>query len=66
MYTRKLMGSEISHKEFNEDDFKAFQKAYDGEISYIKTLFAQGSSIFSDENKSFCNFDLSKLIFSIA
>ena len=43
------MGSEISHKEFNEDDFKAFQKAYDGEISYIKTLFAQGSSIFSDK-----------------
>ena len=42
------MGSEISHREFTEKDFMAFQKALDAEFEYVKTLFEIGCKVFSD------------------
>ena len=43
------MGSEISHREFTEEDFIAFKKALYAEHEYIKTLFDKGSEFFSDK-----------------
>ena len=43
------MGSEISHREFTEKDFMAFQKALDAEFEYVKTLFEIGCKVFSNE-----------------
>ncbi len=43
------MGSEISNREFTEEDFVAFKKAWLRELEYIKALFAKGSKIFSDK-----------------
>lgn len=42
------MGSEISHKEFTQKDFIAFEKALDAEFEYVKTLFDQGNKVFSN------------------
>ncbi len=42
------MGSEISHREFTEKDFIAFQKALDAEFAYVKTLFDKGCEVFSN------------------
>ena len=43
------MGSEISHREFTEEDFIAFKKALFNEIEYVKALFNKGSEFFSDK-----------------
>ena len=43
------MGSEISHREFTEEDFIAFRKALYEEHAYIKSLFEKGSEVFSDK-----------------
>ena len=43
------MGSEISHREFTEEDFIAFKEALYKEHDYIKSLFDTGSEIFSDK-----------------
>lgn len=43
------MGSEINNRDFSQDDFENFSKAYKREIAYIKELFHQGGAIFSDE-----------------
>ena len=43
------MGSEISRREFTEEDFTAFRKALDLEHAYVKTLFEKGAGIFSDK-----------------
>jgi hypothetical protein len=43
------MGSEVSDREFTEQDFKAFQKALLNENAYLKTLFEKGSDLFSNE-----------------
>jgi len=43
------MGSEISHREFTEEDFIAFKKALYVEHAYIKSLFDKGSELFSDK-----------------
>ena len=43
------MGSEISNRVFTKEDFTAFKKACLREHEYIKTLFSQGSEIFSDK-----------------
>ncbi len=43
------MGSEISHREFTEEDFIAFKKALFAEIEYVKVLFDRGSEFFSDK-----------------
>jgi len=43
------MGSEISHREFTEEDFRAFKKALYDEHTYIKSLFDKGSELFSDK-----------------
>ncbi|MEA2091966.1 MAG: hypothetical protein U9O83_06345 [Campylobacterota bacterium] len=43
------MGSEISHRAFTKEDFKAFKNACLNELEYIRTLFAKGSGIFSDK-----------------
>jgi hypothetical protein len=43
------MGSEISHRVFTEEDFKAFKKALYDEHAYIKSLFEQGSNLFSNK-----------------
>ena len=40
------MGSEISHREFTEEDFIAFKKALFDELEYVKTLFHHGSEVF--------------------
>lgn len=42
------MGSEISKREFTEEDFIAFKKALFDEIEYVKTVFDKGSDFFSD------------------
>mgnify|MGYP000222876561 CR=1 FL=1 len=42
------MGSEISKREFTQEDFIAFKKALLKEIEYLKTLFYKGSNFFSD------------------
>ena len=43
------MGNEITNREFTEDDFIAFKKAWLDELEYVKALFDQGSEIFSDQ-----------------
>lgn len=43
------MGSEISNREFTEEDFIAFKKEWLRELEYVKTLFAKGSKIFSNK-----------------
>jgi gamma-glutamyl:cysteine ligase YbdK (ATP-grasp superfamily) len=43
------MGSEITNKKFTKEDFKAFDSALLRECDYIKTLFDQGSTIFSNQ-----------------
>lgn len=43
------MGSEISRREFTEEDFTAFRKALDLEHEYVKMLFEKGAEIFSDK-----------------
>jgi gamma-glutamyl:cysteine ligase YbdK (ATP-grasp superfamily) len=43
------MGSEISHREFTEEDFIAFKKALYLEHAYIKSLFDKGSELFSEK-----------------
>ena len=43
------MGSEISHREFAEEDFIEFRKALYEEHAYIKSLFEKGSEVFSDK-----------------
>ncbi len=43
------MGSEISHRAFTKEDFIAFGKALLHEHTYVKTLFEQGSALFSDK-----------------
>ena len=42
------MGAEISKREFTEQDFIAFKKAWLSELEYVKSLFDKGSEIFSD------------------
>ena len=42
------MGSEISKRDFTEEDFIAFKKALYNEIEYVKALFDKGSEFFSD------------------
>ena len=42
------MGSEISHREFTEEDFTAFKKALSNEHDYVKALFDKGSEAFSN------------------
>ncbi len=42
------MGSEISHREFTEEDFTAFKKALSREHDYVKILFDKGSEAFSN------------------
>jgi len=43
------MGSEISRREFTQEDFISFEKALSNEHKYVKTLFDKGSDIFSDK-----------------
>ncbi|TNF44646.1 MAG: hypothetical protein EP216_01645 [Epsilonproteobacteria bacterium] len=43
------MGSEISHREFTEEDFIAFKKALYEEHAYIGSLFEKGTEVFSDK-----------------
>jgi len=43
------MGSEISHREFTEEDFIAFKKALYDEHAYIRSLFNKGPELFSDK-----------------
>lgn len=43
------MGSEISHREFTQEDFIAFQEALSAELAYVKKLFEQGSKVFADD-----------------
>jgi len=45
----KKMGSEISNRDFSEEDYDNFWKAYKREIAYINKLFEQGGAIFSNE-----------------
>lgn len=42
------MGSEISHREFTEEDFIAFKKALYDEHAYITSLFDKGLELFSN------------------
>ena len=42
------MGVEISKREFTEQDFIAFKKAWLSELEYVKSLFDKGSEMFSD------------------
>lgn len=43
------MGSEISHREFTEHDFIAFEKALVSEMAYIQTLFDKGAQAFAND-----------------
>ncbi len=43
------MGNEITNRVFTKDDFIAFKKSWLAELAYVKTLFDQGSEIFSDK-----------------
>ena len=43
------MGSEISNKVYTKEDFTAFKNACLNEHAYIKSLFEQGSKLFSNE-----------------
>jgi len=43
------MGSEITNKVYTKEDFTVFKDACLNEYHYIKSLFAQGSKVFSNE-----------------
>jgi gamma-glutamyl:cysteine ligase YbdK (ATP-grasp superfamily) len=43
------MGAEISKREFTEQDFIAFKKAWLSELAYVKVLFDKGAEIFSNK-----------------
>jgi len=43
------MGAEISKREFTEQDFITFKKAWLSELEYVKALFDKGSEIFSNK-----------------
>jgi hypothetical protein len=47
--TRYTMGSEISHRDFSDQDFIAFQKALDAEYDYVEALFRKGAEGFSND-----------------
>jgi gamma-glutamyl:cysteine ligase YbdK (ATP-grasp superfamily) len=43
------MGSEIQKDLYSEDDYDAFEKAWLSELDFVKTLFTQGSQVFSEQ-----------------
>lgn len=46
---RYVVGSEISNKVYTKEDFIAFKNACTNEHAYIRSLFEQGSKLFSNE-----------------